>query len=146
MYMPSLFREDLFDNFFDGNMRGLKGFHNRDKNIIELMKTDIKETDDSYEIMISLPGIKKENVKAEVNDGYLTITANTFSENENKDDKGHYIRKERYEGSVQRSFYIGEGIKQEDIKAKLDNGVLNLSVPKIKEQPKEEVKKYIDIL
>ena len=134
-------RNNVFDDdlFFDDVLRSFSSDG-------ALMKTDIKETDDSYEIMISLPGIKKENVKAEVNDGYLTITANTFSENENKDDKGHYIRKERYEGSVQRSFYIGEGIKQEDIKAKLDNGVLNLSVPKIKEQQKEEVKKYIDIL
>lgn len=146
MYMPRIFKEDLFDNFFDNNVRGFRGIENRDKSVMELMKTDIKETEDSYEIIISLPGIKKENVKAEVNDGYLTITANTFSENETKDEKGHYIRKERYEGSAQRSFYIGDLVKQEDIKAKLDNGLLNLSVPKIKEQPKEEVKKYIDIL
>ena len=108
-----------------------------------LMKTDIKENDKEYELTIELPGYKKENVNAELKDGYLIINATNEKNEEEKDEKG-YIRKERYYGSCQRSFFVGKNLKEEDIKAKYDNGVLTLTVPKEVDRLPEE-KKYIAI-
>ena len=108
-----------------------------------VMKTDIKETDKEYELTIELPGYKKENVNAELKDGYLIVNATNEKNEEEKDEKG-YIRKERYFGSCSRSFFVGKNLKEEDIKAKFDNGVLTLNVPKDVERLPEE-KKYIAI-
>ena len=110
------------------------------------MKTDVKETDAGYELDIDLPGYKKEDVKAELKDGYMTISAEKKSENDEKDDKsGKYLRRERYYGSCSRSFYVGEEVTEEDIKAKFEDGILKISVPKKEPQPAVEQTKTIAI-
>ncbi|MDO4328436.1 MAG: Hsp20/alpha crystallin family protein [Lachnospiraceae bacterium] len=141
MLMPSIFGENLLDDFFGYPFRG----HHYEANTTELMKTDIKDTDQGYEITMNLPGVKKENVTAELKDGYLTINATSNSENNEKDDNGKYIRRERFSGSCSRSFYVGDAMTQEDIKAKFENGTLKLMVPKKEAQPAVENKKYISI-
>ena len=108
------------------------------------MKTDIKENDKGYELDVDLPGYKKEDVKAELKDGYLTISASNDNTKEEKDEDGKYIRKERYTGAVSRSFYVGKYVTEEDIHAKFENGILKLSVPKV-DAPKVEENKYISI-
>ncbi len=142
MLMPSIFGEDLFDNFMDGfpfgNYRSDSGF-------ASLMKTDIRDTEQGYELDIEMPGFKKEDIKAELKDGYLTIQAQTNQDRDEKDDRGRYIRRERYSGSCQRRFYVGKEITQEDIKARFDNGILKLSVPKKEALPKTEENHYIAI-
>lgn len=110
-----------------------------------LMQTDVKETETGYEVVIDLPGYSKENVNAELKDGYLIISATTTSNDEEKSEDGKYIRKERYSGSCSRSFYVGDAVRQDDVKAKFENGVLTLEVPKKEEAPKVEEKKYISI-
>ena len=141
MYMPALFNDSLFDDFFtditDNKRRPMA------RPLPGVMKTDIKENDKEYELTIELPGYKKENVNAELKDGYLIINATNEKNEEEKDEKG-YIRKERYFGSCSRSFFVGKNLKEEDIKAKFDNGVLTLNVPKEAERLPEE-KKYIAI-
>ena len=109
-----------------------------------MMSTDVKENDDTYELDIELPGYKKEDVHAELNNGYLTISASKNENRDEKDEKGNYIRRERYSGSCSRSFYVGENVKQEDIHAKFEDGVLKLVVPK-EDKKKVEEKKYIAI-
>ena len=143
MLMPSLFGENLLDNFFDiPTFRGFNGFSSSDRN---MMSTDVKETDSGYEISINLPGFKKENVKGEVKDGYLIINASNQTSNDTKDENGRYIRRERYSGSCSRNFYVGNQITQEDIKAKFENGVLRIDVPKIDPKAAVETKNYISI-
>ena len=141
MYMPAIFNDSLFDDFFtdinDNKRRPMA------RPLPGVMKTDIKENDKEYELTIELPGYKKENVNAELKDGYLIINATNEKNEEEKDEKG-YIRKERYFGSCSRSFFVGKNLKEEDIKAKFDNGVLTLNVPKEVEKLPEE-KKYIAI-
>lgn len=110
-----------------------------------LMQTDVKETETGYEVVIDLPGYSKENVNAELKDGYLIISATTSTNDEEKSEDGKYIRKERYSGSCSRSFYVGDAVTQDDVKAKFENGVLTLEVPKKEEAPKVEEKKYISI-
>lgn len=140
MLMPSIFRkgfiDDVFeDDFFGDNLKKQNSFG----------KTDIKELKDNYLLEIELPGFNKEDIKAEINNGYLIVTA---THNENKDEKdkeGKYIRKERYTGHFTRSFYIGDNITQEDIKGKFENGLLKLEVPKKDIKESVEEKKYIQI-
>ena len=140
MLMPSIFRkgfiDDVFeDDFFGDNLKKQSYFG----------KTDIKELKDNYLLEIELPGFNKEDIKAEINNGYLIVTA---AHNENKDEKdkeGKYIRKERYTGQFTRSFYIGDNITQEDIKGKFENGLLKLEVPKKEVKELAEEKKYIQI-
>ncbi len=140
MLMPSIFGENLLDSLWSPNFTGY-GYEGS-----ELMKTDVKENDTNYELTMNLPGVKKEDVKAELKDGYLTVTAVSNNAKDEKDEKGHYIRRERYSGSSSRSFYVGDGVKEEDIKAKYENGTLKLVIPK-EEEKKAEVpeKKYIPI-
>lgn len=142
MLMPSIFGEDLFDEFFNDFKRPVRRNYNAASNV---MRTDVKESDTGYELDIDLPGYKKENVQAELKEGYLTITASTINENDQKDENGRYIRRERYQGSCSRSFFVGEDIEQEDIKAKFEDGILKVFVPKKEEQPKIETSKYITI-
>ena len=137
--LPSIFGENLFDDFFDFNYPTFR------YDTTELMKTDIKETDNGYEVTMNLPGVKKEDVKAELKDGYLTIQASSNTSKDEKDNDGRYIRRERYAGTCSRSFYVGDAVTQEDIKAKFENGTLTLMVPKKDEQPAVENKKYIAI-
>jgi HSP20 family molecular chaperone IbpA len=139
MLMPSIFRENLFDDLFDDTFGGFSG------NAADLMRTDVKDNDDSYEILMNLPGVTKEDVKAELKDGYLTIQATSNSDKEEQDDKGKYIRKERYSGSSSRSFYVGDQITEEDIKAKFENGTLKMIIPKKEAKPDVEAKRYIAI-
>ena len=150
MLMPSVFGKDLFDDFFDfpfydnNEMDKLekKLYGHRSKN---LMKTDVREKKDSYEVDIDLPGFKKDEIKLELENGYLTISATKGLDKDETDKKtGKYIRRERYAGNLSRSFYIGEGVKQEDIKAAFKNGILSITVPKEDKTAKEE-KKYITI-
>ena len=107
------------------------------------MKTDVKETNAGYQIDMDIPGYKKDEVSAKLENGYLTITASKNTENDKKDEEGHYIRKERFSGTCTRSFYIGENIKQEDIKASFHDGILTLNVPKEDPKKVEESKKIL---
>ncbi|MDE6635366.1 MAG: Hsp20/alpha crystallin family protein [Lachnospiraceae bacterium] len=143
MLLPSIFEKNLFDDFF-GFDYPLRGFQRAGTG--EIMKTDIKESDTGYELDISLPGYKKEDVKAELKDGYLTISAATSQDNSEKDEKtGRYIRRERYSGACSRNFYVGAEVTDEDINAKFQDGVLRLYVPKMDVKPAVEEKKYIAI-
>ena len=137
MLMPSIFGEDLFDDW----MRTPAGIYNESS----LMKTDIRDNDGHYELDVDMPGFSKEDIKVELKDGYLTISASTKKDNDEKDENGKYIRRERYMGSCSRSFQVGDSVKQEDIKAKFENGILKLTVPKEEAQPKVEENKYIAI-
>ena len=138
MLMPSIFGENLLDDFFG------EPFGGYDYSESGLMTTDVKDTDKGYEVTMNMPGVKKEDVKAELKDGYLTVTAQQNTNKDEKDKEGNYIRKERYSGSCQRSFYVGEGVKQEDLKAAFNNGILTVAVPKEVQKPVEE-KQYITI-
>ena len=129
MMMPSLFTENLFDDFFNdfdedffGKKNPLYGKHARN-----MMKTDVRETDTTYEVDVDLPGFKKEDINVNYENGYLTISTSKGLDEKDKD--GRYIRQERYVGNMTRSFYLGD-IPKEDIKAKYEGGVLRLSVPK----------------
>ena len=144
MMMPSIFGGNLFnDDWMDFSFpdidKELYGKHAKN-----LMKTDVKEKDGNYEVAIDLPGFKKDEITAELKDGYLTISAAKGLDKDEKDKEGKYIRRERYAGNLSRSFYIGGGVKQEDIKAAFKNGILSITVPKEDKTAKEE-KKYITI-
>lgn len=141
MLMPSIFGESLLDDFFDDAFDS----YGYGRNTSGLMKTDIKDTDQGYEITMNLPGVKKEDVKAELKDGYLTISAVSNSNKDEKDQNGRYIRRERYSGSCSRNFYVGEDVTQEEIKARFENGTLVMTVPKKEQKPAVEQKKYIAI-
>lgn len=146
MLMPSIFGENLLDDFFD-----LPSFQRTEKNTAyNLMTTDVKEKEDSYEISMNLPGFKKEDVKGEIKDGYLTIKASVNQTNDVKDKentgKERYIRRERYYGSCQRSFYVGEDISEKDVNAKFEDGVLIIDIPKKEPAKKVDEKHYISIL
>ncbi|MEE1313405.1 MAG: Hsp20/alpha crystallin family protein [Lachnospiraceae bacterium] len=136
MMMPSIFGRDVFDDFFE------MPFKNRTAS--EGMKTDIRDMENGYELTMDMPGVQKEDVTAELKDGYLTIQAVTNTSQEEKDEQGRYIRRERYYGSRSRSFYVGEEVEQEDIKARFENGTLKLFIPKKAERAVEE-KRYITI-
>ena len=131
----------LFDNMFDDMFREPLC---TSSNTTKLMKKDIQEKDDKYILDMDLPGYDKEDIKAQLKDGYLTITAQKNTSNEDKDEKGNYIRRERYCGKCSRSFYVGDSIKEEDIKASFNNGILELTFPKEVPQKEEEMK-YITI-
>ena len=140
MLMPSIFGESLLDDFFDFP------FENSYRSgRSQLMRTDIKDTDQGNEVTMNLPGVKKEDVKAELKDGYLTISASSNNSRDEKDDNGRYIRRERYSGSCSRSFYVGDQVTEADIKAKFENGTLTMMIPKKEVQPAVEDKKYIAI-
>ncbi len=149
MLMPSIFGENLFDddwmNFpftdeaFWGKKNPLYGKHAQN-----MMKTDIRETDGSYELDVDLPGFKKDEINVQLKDGYLTLTAAKGLDKDSQDKKGNYIRKERYAGTMSRSFYVGEAVNEEDVHAKYEDGILKISVPK-KEPEKIEKNGYISI-
>ena len=145
MLMPGILRENLFDDFFDDFAKPVQKSFVYATPANTVMKTDIRETDEGYEIYIDLPGYSKDNVKAELKEGYLTITASTSSDNESSDQNAKYIRRERYSGTCSRSFYVGEDVEQGDIKAKFENGILGIFVPKKEAKPKVEENKYISI-
>ena len=147
MMLPTIFGENLFDDFMDdafernffGGRNPLYGKHSKN-----LMKTDVKETETGYELDIDLPGFKKDEISAHLEDGYLTVSAAKGVDKDEKDNEGRYIRRERYSGSMTRSFYVGNAVTEEDIKAKYEDGILSLSIPK-KDPKAVEAKKYIAI-
>ena len=133
MLAPSIFGENLFDDWFDfPSFGGLGRVENKlyGGRSGRLMKTEGREKEGQYDMDIDLPGFKKEDIKVELHDGYLQVSAVKGLNEEEKDEKGKLIRQERYSGSMQRSFYVGDSIKQEDVKAKFEQGVLKLSFPK----------------
>ena len=145
--LPSIFRDNLFDDMFDFDfdkefnrmMRPLYGKHAQN-----MMKTDVRETDNSYELDIDLPGFKKDEISVQLDNGYLSISASKgLDKNEEKKD-GKYIRRERYAGAMNRTFYVGDNLTQQDIQAKFEDGILKISVPK-KDVQQIEQNKYIAI-
>lgn len=143
MLMPSIFRNDFMDDFFNLPERFYPSTRSLQTNT--MMQTDVKETEDSYEVTVNLPGFAKEDIKGELKNGYLTIRAESAQKKDETDEKGRYIRRERHYGSCSRSFYVGDAITREDIKAKFENGTLKFTVPKKEKDPTVEASKYISI-
>lgn len=148
MMMPRIFGENLFDDFM--NDFAFPAFEDVDKELYgkhakNLMKTDVKDTENGYEVDIDLPGFKKDEIKVKLEDGVLTISAAKGLDKDEKDKKGSYLRRERYAGSMSRSFYVGDHVTVEDIHPKYENGILSFSVPKAENKPIEEKNKYIAI-
>ena len=150
MLMPSIFGNDMFGDFFTDPCFDDKEFKDMQKKLYghrakNVMSTDVKEVENGYELEMDLPGFKKDEIKASVENGYLTISAARGLDEDEKDKKsGKYIRRERYAGACERSFYVGEGISQDDIKASFQHGILKLFIPKEPEKSVEE-KKYVAI-
>ena len=148
MLVPSIFGENLFDDFMDfpfdddfwGRKNPLYG-----KNAKRMMKTDIRETDGSYKLDVDLPGFKKDEIQASLENGYLTISAAKGLDKDDKDKEGKYIRQERYAGAMSRSFYVGDEVTQDEIKAKYEDGILKLSIPKKEKKPAVEQDNHIAI-
>lgn len=143
MMMPSIFGENLFDDWMDFSFPDIdkKLYGKHAKNV---MKTDIKEKDEGYELVVDLPGFKKDEIEVQLENGYLTISAAKELDKDESDKNGKYLRQERYAGSMSRSFYVGEGITEEDIHGKFENGILKLDIPKA-EAKRVEQKKHIAI-
>ena len=148
---PSIFGKDLFDDFWgfpfyddkDWKRMEKKLYGHRGKN---LMKTDIRESDEGYKVEIDLPGFKKDEIQVSLENGYLTVSAEKGIEKDEKEDKKEsYIHRERYSGACSRSFYVGDAVTQEDIKAKFEDGTLKLLIPKKEAVPEVEERKYIAI-
>ena len=144
--LPSIFGENLFDDslsdFFDfGRMMPQVSSELYGKHARNLMKTDVRELDGSYELDVDLPGFKKDEVTVDLQDGYLTISAAKGLDKDGSDKKGKFLRHERYAGSMSRSFYVGEHVEPEDLRAKFENGILQISLPKAakKQLPKSNV-------
>ena len=145
--LPSIFRDNLFDNMFDFDfdkefdrmMRPLYGKHSQN-----MMKTDVRETGNSYELDIDLPGFKKDEITIQLDNGYLSISASKGLDKNEENKDGKYIRRERYAGSMNRTFYVGSQLTQQDIQAKFEDGILKISVPK-KDVQQIEQNKYIAI-
>ena len=153
MLMPSIFGENLFDDFFNEfpfyyDDKAMKDTEKKlyGKRASHVMKTDIKEMENGYELVVDLPGFTKDEVQATLENGYLTISAEKgLDKDEKEKETGHYIRKERYAGACSRSFYVGEDVEQTDIKAEFKHGILTLFVPKKEAKPAVEQKKTIAI-
>ena len=151
MMMPSIFREDLFDNFMeDFAFPSFRSFSDMDRTLYgkrarNLMKTDVKETEEGYEVDIDLPGFKKEEIRMQLENGSLTVSASKGLEKDEKNENGSYIRRERYAGSMSRSFFVGEHVKEEDIRPKYENGILSFHLPKEEKKVVEEKSHYISI-
>lgn len=139
--LPSIFGEDLFDDFFSDPF-GTRFMQGRDplfgKHGKALMRTDVRETEDSYELDVDLPGFKKDEIDLDLQDGNLTIRAAKGLDKDEQDKRGKYIRQERYAGALSRSFYVGEAVEPDQVSAKFEDGILRLTVPKAakKELPK----------
>lgn len=145
MLMTNFLGENLFDGFFGDFARPERRIANYSGHEAAVMRTDVKESDEGYELHVEMPGYQKENIKAELKDGTLTISATTRTETDDKDENGKFIRRERFRGSCSRSFYVGDTVDQDDIKAKFENGILKVFVPKKQAKPEIEESKYIAI-
>ena len=144
MYLTTRNYNDIFDDMFRAPFFGIRNDVRKPANSVRSMRTNVKETENAYVMEVDLPGYDKEDIKAELKDGYLTITAEKVQNEEKKDENGKYIRQECYRGCQKRSFYVGEYLNQEDIQASFKNGVLELEVPKEK-PPVEEPARLITI-
>lgn len=145
MLVPSIFENNFVDDMFDTILSVPFSFTgSKSKTPISGMNADVKEFEDKYLLDLELPGYKKEDIQAEVKDGYLTINASHSDTREEKED-GKYIRRERFVGKCQRSFYVGDAVTHEDIQAKFEDGILELTIPKKTKQPEVEEHKYIAI-
>ena len=151
MMMHSIFGENLFDDFMDDFSRGFEfpEFPDVDKKLYgkhakNLMKTDVKDTENGYEVSMDLPGFKKDEIKMKLENGVLTINAAKGLDKDEKDKKGKYVRRERYAGSLTRSFYVGDHVTVQDVHPKYENGILSFTVPKENKQV-EEKEKFIEI-
>ena len=147
MMMPSIFGENLFDDFM--NDFAFPAFPDVDKTLYgkhakNLMKTDVKEKEDGFQVDIDLPGFKKDEIQIELHDGTVTVSAEKGLDKDEQDKDGKYIRRERYSGSCNRSFYVGDAVTEEDIKASFENGTLKMTIPK-KEAKAVPEKKFISI-
>ena len=149
MLLPSIFGENLFDDDdwmfpfdsgFFGTRNPLYGKHAKN-----MMKTDVRELEGAYEVDMDLPGFAKDEIKVSLENGYLTVSAAKGLDKDEQDQKGKYIRQERYAGAMSRSFYIGEEVSQDEIRAKYENGILRLTIPKKEAKPAVEEKKHIAI-
>lgn len=147
MMMPSVFGENLFDDFMDFPFESFWGKKNPlyGKLGKNMMKTDVRETEHSYEVDIDLPGFKKDEITAQLENGYLTVSAAKGLDKDQKDEKGNYIRQERYAGAMSRSYYVGQDVTQEDVKAKFEDGILKLTIPRMDKRPEVEQRKNISI-
>ena len=142
--LPSIFGESLFDDWMDFPFQSLESDVDHKlygKNAARVMKTDLKEHDDGYELLVDLPGFKKDQIDLQLQNGYLTVSAAKGVEADDKDKKGRIVHQERYTGSMTRSFYIGENVREEDVKASFEAGVLRLDFPKEKPMSLPEKKK-----
>lgn len=132
--LPSIFGENLFDDFFDDDFSMFPALTGRNplygKHAKNLMKTDVRETENTYELDIDLPGFKKDEISIDLKDGYLSISAAKGLDRDQEDKKGKYIRQERYAGACSRSFFVGEGVEPKDVSAKFEDGILKISLPK----------------
>ena len=153
MMVPYMFNDDLMDDLFNDNwerdfdraMHSMQPRHMFGKRSANVMKTDVRETKDGYDVFVDLPGFKKEDVKLDLQNGYLTVSAHRNSSHEDKDDNGRWLRRERYAGSCSRSFYVGEDVKDSDIHASYKDGTLCLEMPKPEAQQQVETKHQIAI-
>lgn len=131
--LPSIFSENLFDDLFRDDFAMFPAWSGRDplygKHAKHMMKTDVRETEDTYEVDMDLPGFKKDEINVDLKNGYLTVSAAKGLDKDEKDKNGKYIRQERYTGAMSRSFYVGD-VAPEDVKAKFEDGILQISLPK----------------
>jgi len=146
MLLPSIFGESLLDDWMDFPKFEFPDIDRKlyGKHAANVMKTDVQETENGYEVDIDLPGFKKDEINLTLENGYLSVSAAKSHDNDKKDNKGKVIRRERYSGAMQRSFYVGENLTEENIKAKFEDGVLKLNIPK-EEPAKLPEKKLIAI-
>lgn len=142
MLVPSIFDNNFMDDFFDDMFRFPYG---KTTGRVPGMNVDVQEFDDKYQLDVELPGYAKEDIHADLKNGYLTISAQHSENKDEKDEDGRYIRRERYQGSCQRSFYVGTEVTQEDIRASFKDGVLKMEIPKKEAKPAVENKRYIQI-
>ena len=142
MLRPSIFRNDFMDGFFD-DLFPVRSVWEKPAN--NMMKTDVKDLGDHYQLEIEMPGVSKEDIQAELKEGYLIVTAQQNKSTDEKDEEGTYIRRERYTGKSQRSFYVGDHVSQEDMQAAFKDGVLTLTFPKKEAKPEVDTRKFIEI-
>ena len=136
--LPSIFGENLFDEFFDDSFVMFPMWNGRNplygKHAKNLMKTDVRETESTYELDVDLPGFKKDEVQLELKDGYLTISAAKGLDKDEEEKNGRYLRRERYVGQCSRSFYVGKSVEPKDVSAKFEDGILKVTLPKVVQQ------------